>query len=408
MIKLMSKVSFISPLDQPVGTSRLLDVLRNGLEDDRFTRLRIIVAYAKSGPILRLEPEFQQWKKEGKQICAIFGVDQQGTSLEALTLALNLFDNLYVTREKMITFHPKVYIFEGKSDARIIVGSNNLTVGGTETNFETSVLLDLLLPDDNALFNQVDTFWEELLPNSCAATAILDDAYLSDLVSDEIVISEKRMQRESNASKKSIRAPKSGLRLRPPSPLPKSIFKPQPSKKKASTNSSAQSGAGNANLPPSTSKPISGLAIQIKPHGNGEIFLSKIAVSQNPNFFGFPFTGKTTPKKPTNPAYPQRDPDPVVDIEVYGAAQSPLLILQGYRLNTVYYSSKSEIRITASPLVSVVPEYSVMVIVVGQSKGIDYEIQIYRPDSPDYQAWLGICNQTMPSGGKAPRKFGWF
>ena len=52
-----------------------------------------------------------------------------------------------------------------------------------------------------------------------------------------------------------------------------------------------------------------GLVIQVTPHHNGEIHLSKIAVNQNPTFFDYPFTGMTVPKKAGNPTYPQRVPE---------------------------------------------------------------------------------------------------
>src|SRR5205085_2252108 len=84
------------------------------------------------------------------------------------------------------------------------------------------------------------------------------------------------------------------------------------------------------------------LVIQIVPHHNGEVFLSKIAVNQNPGFFGFPFRGITTPKIARNPSYPQRVPDPVVNITVYDAAGNVTLTRTAFELNTVYYSTKSE------------------------------------------------------------------
>ena len=153
---------------------------------------------------------------------------------------------------------------------------------------------------------------------------------------------------------------------------------------------------------------VRGFAIQVKPHRNGEIFLSRTAVLQNPAFFGWPFTGKTTPKIPGNPAYPQIDPDPIVNLAVFGAAPTAVLTLNSFALNTVYYEKKSEIRITISPLVKVVPEYSIMTFELSDSPDTTYEITVHTPDSPEYAAWVVACNQTMPGGGKKPRKFGWF
>ena len=97
-----------------------------------------------------------------------------------------------------------------------------------------------------------------------------------------------------------------------------------------------------------------------------------------------------------------------MDIVVFGRSPVPVLTRSSYALNTVYYERKSEIRITASPLVDVVPDYSVMVMERSSTPGTTYDITIHRPDSPEYPAWVAACNQTMPGGGKRPRKYGWF
>ena len=235
----MPRFSLLRPLDQPTGGRRLLHDLDAALDDDRFTGFRLIVAYAKSGPLRHLHPRLTDWRRAGKTVEAVLGIDQRGTSLEALRLALDLFDRAYVTHQHSITFHPKLYLFAGPEHARAFVGSNNLTVGGTETN------------------------------------------------------------------------------------------------------------------------------------------------------------------------YPQRVPDPIANVAVYGAARSPALTLNHYGLNTVYYEKKREIRITAAPLVPVVPDYSIMILERSDVEGVDYEITVHRPDSPDHGIWLARCNQRMPGGGRAARRFGW-
>ena len=135
--------------------------------------------------------------------------------------------------------------------------------------------------------------------------------------------------------------------------------------------------------------------------------MSRIAATQNPEFFGLPFTGTTVPKKSANAAYPQRTPDPIVNVTVIGVGGDAILTLSKYHLNTVFYEAKSEIRITASPLVGIVPEYSIMIMEPGE-EDVDYEITIFVPGNPEYNDWLNACNQVMPSGGSAPRHFGWF
>jgi hypothetical protein len=393
--------------------------LKAALQDDRFKDFRVTVAYARSGPLYRLQDLLQAWRTAGKTSAAILGLDQQGTSKDALELALALFDRVYVTQEAGITFHPKIYLFKGEHHAQAFVGSNNLTVGGTEKNFEAAVQLEFDLPADAAGLATLESAWNELLPASCPATVELSPALLAQLVADNVVLEEKAMRPGAGDSDRATvgfgqRGRRSGLIIRPESPLPKKALvtarktgtrKAEPVPAVAPAAAPAPAGTAPAGVKPATTR---GLAIQIKPHHNGEIFLSVTAALQNPAFFSWPFNGMTTPKKPGNPSYPQLDPDPVVNITVFGAAAEPVLILSGYPLNTVYYEKKSEIRITASRLVDFVPEYSVMIMEQSSAPGVSYEITIHRPDSPDYEAWVAACNQTMPGGGKQPRKYGWF
>ena len=415
----MLKVTFIKPMDQPPGNRRLLEDLKTALKDSRFSEFRMIVAYAKSGPLHRLRDLLEAWRKKGKKIEVIFGLDQQGTSYEALELALTLFDTVYVTREAGITFHPKIYLFKGAMDAHAFIGSNNLTVGGTEKNFESAIHLELELPADDATLASLEESWTELLPASCPATQLLNEALLTQLMADSIVINENSMRPTAGDDSASLgfgrRATRSGLIVKPESPLPKKALVPgsrpaRSSKDKVAVDSRKSSILAIQTDPSIEVEPATarGFVIQIKPHHNGEIFLSVTAALQNPPFFKWPFNGMTTPKKPGNPSYPQLDPDPIVNITVYGSPGTPVLILSTYPLNTVYYEKKSEIRITASPLVGIVPEYSVMIMERSYSEGIDYEITIHTPDSPDYSAWVVACNQTLPGGGKEPRKCGWF
>ena len=403
----MSRFSLIRPIDQPLGRRRLLEHLKAALQDDRFTEFRLIVAYARSGPLYRLQELLEQWRKQGKTSAAILGMDQQGTSKDALELALSLFHHVYVTRETGITFHPKMYLFTGGRHAQAFVGSNNFTVGGTEKNFEAAVHVTLDLPEDDAELSLLESSWSDLLPASCPATTRLDQAGLAGLVAEEVVVAESDMRAGFGDGDSASVGPgrRSRLPVKPESPLPAKVLV-----KSRRARAKWTAGLKSHQTMPAAARSVAarGHVIQIKPHHNGEIFLSITAVLQNPDFFGWPFTGKTTPRKAGNPSYPQLDPDPVVNVRVFGEKPEPAMTLSRYRLNTVYYEKRKEIRITASPLVEVVPEYSVMIMERSSAPEISYEITIYTPDSPDYAGWVEACNQRMPSGGKVPRRYGWF
>lgn len=404
----MPTISFITPLDQPLGSKRLLEELKQCLADPDFNKFGFSVAFAKTGPLLRLAPLLNTWRTAKKDVHAIIGVDHKGTSVQALEFALGNFNEVYVTKYPRRTFHPKIYWFAGPAKGCIFVGSNNLTVGGTETNFESCIRLDYHLPPEKPGFDGALAGWQSLLPAYCPATFKLSKETLETLQTDGLLADENAKPSENDeeetpsVASRVVRGsnPASWLKVKPASAIPKAVMAAAPARAPKTTIPSTIKKAGGI--------PTSGFAIQIKPHHNGEIFLSVTAALQNPRFFGWPFKGTSIPKKGGNKGYPQRTPDPIVNITVCGAKQDPLLTLSNYNLNTVYYKRNSEIRITASPLVDVVPEYSVMVMSQSTQPRIDYEIIIHTPDSPEYEHWVNACNQTMPSGGKASRKYGWF
>lgn len=402
------KFKILNPTDQPLGTHRLIDDLKANLKDPDFIDFGLAVAFAKSGPLYRLLPYIQEWKKANKTIEAIFGIDHKGTSKEALIFALEHFDRTHITQYPNYSFHPKIYWFKGKKKAVVYIGSNNLTVGGTEINFEAGVKFEFDLPKDQEALNHSISSYNGLLPAACNATQILTSALLNSFIKDGKLTDEELQKKELSKSVKSEKKKDENVcpvfAVKPPSSIPRCAFGKNKSKRKTEAIITQAKSVDIAK----PFIPVNGFAIQIKPHNNGEIFLSKYAAEDNPRFFGMPFTGLSHPKKSKNVGYPQRDPDPIVNITVYGAANVILIKLSKYPLNTVFYDTKSEIRITAVPLVKHVPEYSIMLMSLAEEFDIDYHITIFTTDSPEYLKWLPNCNTVMPGGGKTPRKYGWF
>jgi hypothetical protein len=148
----------------------------------------------------------------------------------------------------------------------------------------------------------------------------------------------------------------------------------------------------------------------VRPHHNGEIFLSKTAVDDDPGFFGFPFSGWTTPKKPTNPPYPMVAPDPQVEIVVYDAGGRQVLSLE-HSLNVVYYMPKSEIRITIPPEpLARIPQLSLLAMTRNPSASYDYRLEFHPPDcnTASVRALRAKLIRSLPSGGAAEqRRYGW-
>lgn len=408
----MPRITFQKASDQPTGTKRLLNELRDCLSNRSHDTFLMAVAFAKIGPLLRLDQAFESFLgRPNATIKAVFGIDQKGTSQQALDYALSAFTEtriVHISGRFNPTFHPKIYIFSGTNSATAFLGSNNLTVGGTETNFETNIKMEMKLPDDKELYDQILQCWRDSERVSVKLTlALLGDLILFGALLDE---TQQRSDTHGGARGKvpalaSITAAFPMLQVLPPSPIPREAIaarlRPQLRRPRA-PHAAPQVPVPAQNIGAQT------LVIQVVPHHNGEVFLSKMAVDQSPEFFGWPFTGRTVPKKSTNEPYQQRIPDPVVNLRVYGA-RGVTVKHQRFGLNTVYYSAKSEIRITVPPnVVRATPAYSILVMRKADNPDLDYDIEILTDKSPEYATYLSVCNQEMPSGGKSrPRKFGW-
>lgn len=406
----MPTFTIISPLDQPKGKKRLMGQLKACFQCPDFYSFTFVTAFSKVGALLRLKNEIEKWKTKSKSVVGYFGIDHFGTSTQALSFALEHFtQTYYVHVPQQSTFHPKVYAFVGKKRAKVFIGSNNMTVGGLETNFETTIEMDFTLPAEATQFREIDKIFEELLPENCIASSKLTPNRLNKLIESGMLCDETQ---KSSAVKQTLsrvaKKKQEKFTIKPPSSLPAAYFGKSPSQKQLKQQFQVVAAQATAIELDKKLIPVSGFAIQIKPHHNGEIFLSQTAAKQNPAFFGMPFSGQTTPKKSSNPTYPQRIPDPICHITVYGRNDEILFEDKKYNLNTIFYTKKKEIRITASPLVGVAPEYSLLLMYPADSPDLDYSMDILTPDNPRYSAWLQVCNQTMPSGGKEPRKFGWF
>lgn len=439
----MSKITFIRPVDQPTGSFRLLDWLENNFQNNNYQNFRCLVAFAKIKPFYKLHSAIQSWNSTGKTSEAIIGVDHKGTSYQALQYAMENFDVTRILHVNHSTFHPKLYIFYGPAKAIAYYGSSNLTSGGLETNFEGGVIIKFDLPTDKAEFDELFKSYSSLLAPTVSCTTILTPAFLSKLQSNDLLLDETKKNASSPATptrsststtSTSATSPLFGsLSIKPARPIPKSIMtsaassggivlfsptKTSTSSKKTSYVKTTSTTATSPALSAPTIMPlvVDGFVTQIAPHNNGEIHLSKLGVDQNRTFFGYPFTGMTIPKKATNPAYPQRYPDPVVNINVFDSAGALVHTETNYNLNMVYYTTKSEIRITITPsILSGLAwtlgrtNFPILVMKFSDIPGINYELEFYASGSASYNSYLAICNQTLPSGGNSiARKMGWY
>lgn len=403
----MSKTKFISPMDQPEKKFRLIDWLDSCFQNSDFDHFLCAVAFAKISPFYKLNDAITGWQSKGNDSVAVFGIDHQGTSYQALDYCLGVFSMVKIIHASYSTFHPKLFIFYGEHKAEVYCGSSNFTSGGLETNFECGLITTFSLPQDSPAFSEyLDGF-----QNICKAPycKTLDRALLETLADRKVLLDEaKRYSKSRRISKKGISLADY---------FPPYYAKPArriPSKLLAKKRNNKPNKLTNKATSQSSSPIISkGFVIQVNPHKNGEIFLSKKAIDQNPSFFGYPFTGKTTPKKANNDSYPQREPDPIVNIFVFDKSGSLCSQELLYPLNTIFYSKRSEIRITITPSIlnnlQNFSQYPILVMQESDDPACDYDLLFYAEGSSKYNDYLSLCDQALPPGGnKISRKMGWF
>lgn len=405
----------MSPLQAFDGRLRLLDELEAALKSSRYTEFLVATAFASSGPLKHLTTEITAFKASGGTTRALIGIDRLGTSLDALQEAMKLFNEVYIvhTTAPLTIFHPKMYIFRGKKEGRCIIGSNNLTTGGTQTNLEAAVDLRFALPSESAEFAPIIKAWTDFLP-PCPLTRPLTGTLVSQLAAEKLVMPE--------TSARSFVRPTGGARttaaISPAAALgfdstfpaaPRSLPRPTAARRRAAGASATARTITTATAATTPTLGARILVMQVRVHHNGEMFLSKQAVDQNPQFFDRPWTGKTAPKKAANISSEQRNPDFVVNIAVHDSTGAQIVYEQSYDLNTVYYTKKHEVRVTVSPTVkNAVQDMALLVMSANPAPGIDYDMTILNPGSAAYISYLAQCNQTMPSGGRGPgRRMGW-
>jgi hypothetical protein len=131
------------------------------------------------------------------------GVDVENTSEEGLRDLLSwqsegIIETYIHHNEANSTFHPKVYLLRNKTDARLIVGSNNLTEAGFFVNTEAGLQFDA--PLDDPLVNDARTALAVWRDTSTGFAKRLDDTLLTDLVRLGYIFPERELNRRRKAS----------------------------------------------------------------------------------------------------------------------------------------------------------------------------------------------------------------
>ena len=140
-----------------VAVNRLFDV-------PDIKRVIVSVAFVNKSGVELLEAQI---KKHSPKVKAFIGIRNDITSAQGAKHLLDLGASLFVvdTGSRGVLFHPKLYLVRGATQARINIGSANLTIGGLNNNIEAgvSIDLDLTIADELALVDEIEKEFDALV-----------------------------------------------------------------------------------------------------------------------------------------------------------------------------------------------------------------------------------------------------
>lgn len=156
----------------------------------RYDSFTCLVAFASYGGISALTPYILAEKERGVKVKVILGIDQKGTSKEALeeVLSWGVESKIYHTQSVNI-FHPKIYLFENTDIFTLIVGSNNLTTMGLVKNIECSLLIKDA-KGEHSIHNDFYVYWKSILDGVDVNLMPITQELIDNLYAEKIVPTE--------------------------------------------------------------------------------------------------------------------------------------------------------------------------------------------------------------------------
>jgi hypothetical protein len=196
------------PLAIRFGNELLRHVDQVNQVEPFWDNLDIAVAWVRASGMAYLSGSLANFLRHGGQLSVIVGIDIQNTTREGLEALLNLeqygnCETFVYHNESGSIFHPKLYLFRNEEEARLIVGSNNITQSGLYVNVEAGLQVDTDI-NANVVTQTLDALssWKDT--NSRLAMR-LDQEFLFRLINegyvpDEVSARDKLRRERTNRS----------------------------------------------------------------------------------------------------------------------------------------------------------------------------------------------------------------
>jgi hypothetical protein len=199
------------------------DAVRELFDVDDIQRVIVSVAFVSESGVQEIERELVA---HGPRLIVFAGIRNDITSHQGLVRLHSIRGStLYTvdTGSRTVLFHPKVYLVRGRTRARLLVGSANLTLGGLNNNVEAGMMLDFDLNDagDRAVVQGIEDRLEALpgdYPSHVVrvgAVAELDEMLASGRLVDEMAIPPPRPTTSAGVAGASDTVPRIKLKPRP-------------------------------------------------------------------------------------------------------------------------------------------------------------------------------------------------
>lgn len=201
----MAKKEFIL---QGFTTRTHVAAVRELFDIPNIERVVLSVAFVSESGVEQIE---EQLTAHADKVTVFAGIRNEITSLQGLTRLHSIVGTkLYTvdTGSRNVVFHPKLYLVRGKTSARVVVGSANLTLGGLNNNIEASMVLefDLSNEDDLAVVTEIELQLAAIPTDypthvvKVGSNATLADLLTSGRIVDELVVSPPRPTTSAGAS----------------------------------------------------------------------------------------------------------------------------------------------------------------------------------------------------------------
>ncbi len=173
----------------------------SSLNSDEYNFFGAFVAFISVGGIKNIISHLINFRDKGNTVRIYLGVDLHATSTEALEKLLeHSIESYIIYSPNNIIYHPKVYIFRGDNNNRMIIGSSNFTVGGLFQNAEASICIDFNANEEEniQILSGVFEYYEKAMDLTHQSCQQLTPDILQLLIDNKVVFSEATNREKSN------------------------------------------------------------------------------------------------------------------------------------------------------------------------------------------------------------------